>query len=757
MIRWLFIIAAVVAIALSNVAANAQSLPIGGGGGGGASEAATVSVPEDLTPAEVRDLLSRLSDQQVRDLLLKRLDALAKEDQAQAASEPSTVEKVAKIAKGFANTLVSTVLGFPKMVAAQVSAAENFYASHQSGGVFRFFGIIVLAIVGGFVGVALIMLVTRPWRARLRKQAEDDSLVSTLKILGARLLLDLSGIIAFLVVSRIVLVQTAAAADLNISWTIVLMLVALPYATVSILRFALAPKHPDWRLVHTDDWTARFLYRNLVALTAIVGFQVAVLLFNQENGVDIVEARVGFWLSAVIFLYLAWIAYRARRGLTLMLQGDGEEVTRLEARVARVYPYAIVVAVGLTWLLVQLLVSQNMTQLLVHGEAYQTLGLFILAPALDTLVRGLVNHLVPPMRGEGTVAERAYKSTKRSYIHIGRVLVYGLFLYLLAVIWEIDYHNMASAGLGAQFAGHLISALVILGIGYLVYEVVSLWINRKLASEQTAMAGDAHAEDAGEVLGQGGSRLSTVLPMIRFFLQVAIVVLTVLIALGNIGIDVTPLLAGAGIFGLAIGFGAQKLVTDVVSGLFFLIDDAFRKGEFIEVSGTVGTVERISIRSLQLRHQEGPVHTIPFGEIPKITNFSRDWVIVKMKFTVPFETDLNKVRKIFKQIGQEMMEVPEFAQDFMQPFKSQGVYQVDDVGIVVRGKFMSKPGKQFVLRREVYQRVQRAFQANGIDFARREVRVHVESDGGDLSEEEKQQVAKAAAAAASATEQPKPA
>jgi small-conductance mechanosensitive channel len=235
-----------------------------------------------------------------------------------------------------------------------------------------------------------------------------------------------------------------------------------------------------------------------------------------------------------------------------------------------------------------------------------------------------------------------------------------------------------------------------------------------------------------------------------------VITITALIALGNVGIDITPLLAGADVVGLAIGFGAQKLVADVVSGVFFLIDDAFRTGEYVEVEGTLGTVEKISRRSLQLRHHRGAVHTIPYGEIPKITNYSRDWVIMKLRFTVPFETDLNKVKKIFKQIGADMMQVPEFAADMLQPFKSQGVLDVDDVGIVIRGKFMAKPGKQFTLRKEIYGRVQKAFEANGIQFARKEVRVKVDGaePGRELTEDQKQAIAAAASDAAEKTAEP---
>ncbi|MEM7303313.1 MAG: mechanosensitive ion channel family protein, partial [Pseudomonadota bacterium] len=355
---------------------------------------------------------------------------------------------------------------------------------------------------------------------------------------------------------------------------------------------------------------------------------------------------------------------------------------------------------------------------------------------------------VPPMRGEGVVAQRAYASTKRSYIRVGRVVVFAIVLITIADFWGLDPSTMAAAGVGAQLAGRVIENLMILAVGYFIWEMITLLFNRKLAAEHTAAGFDLDSDEpgGGEGGGQGGSRLSTVLPMMRLAAQVVIATMTVLIFISNMGVDVTPLLAGAGIIGLAIGFGAQTLVRDVVSGLFFLIDDAFRVGEYLVVGDTVGTVEKISVRSLQLRHHNGPVHTIPYGEIPKITNNSRDWVIMKLKWTLPFGTDTFKVKKLFKEIGKEMMEA-EYAGDLIQTFKSQGVYDVDDIGIVIRGKFMAKPGTQWVIRKDVYSRVQKKLEANGIDFARREVRVQLGDgpDSNNLTNEQKETVAAAAA------------
>jgi small-conductance mechanosensitive channel len=275
-----------------------------------------------------------------------------------------------------------------------------------------------------------------------------------------------------------------------------------------------------------------------------------------------------------------------------------------------------------------------------------------------------------------------------------------------------------------------------------------LWINRKLAREQTS-GPETDSEAGGEGGGAGGSRLTTVLPLVRITAQGAIAVIFGLVALGALGIDTTPLLAGAGILGLAIGFGAQKLVTDIVSGVFFLIDDAFRVGEYVDIGGSMGVVEKISIRSMQLRHHRGLVHTVPYGEIPKVTNFSRDWVIMKLMFTVPFDADPNKIKKVFKKIGAEMMEDPIHKDGFLEPFKSQGVFEFNDVGMVMRGKFMAKPGAQFTIRKEIYNRVKTELEAIGIPFARREVRVSIQGAGHDhdITDEEITEIAANAAAA----------
>ena len=173
------------------------------------------------------------------------------------------------------------------------------------------------------------------------------------------------------------------------------------------------------------------------------------------------------------------------------------------------------------------------------------------------------------------------------------------------------------------------------------------------------------------------SRIGTLLPLLGGTAKASIFALAFLTMLISIGVNVWPLITGLSVFGLAIGFGSQTLVKDIVSGLFFLVDDAFRLGEYVESSGAKGTVEKISIRSVSLRHARGALTTVPYGQIGKVVNFSRDWVIEKLVFRVAFDTDVDLVRKLFKKVGQEIADDPELNQDLLEPFKSQGIRRGD--------------------------------------------------------------------------------
>jgi small-conductance mechanosensitive channel len=213
------------------------------------------------------------------------------------------------------------------------------------------------------------------------------------------------------------------------------------------------------------------------------------------------------------------------------------------------------------------------------------------------------------------------------------------------------------------------------------------------------------------------SRLLTLLPLLRVTAAVLLIVVLVISSLWALGIEITPVLAGAGVIGIAIGFGAQALVRDVISGIFYLAEDAFRIGEYIEAGGnTKGTVERITLRSVALRHHNGPLHFVPYGSLGTVRNTSRDWVIEKFNLPLPIDVDSEKIRKLIKKVGEEMMTDPEVGSLIMEPLKGK-LYRVDPGVKIFRCKFRTAPGKQFDVRAQAYKRIEAALTKMDVRFA----------------------------------------
>ncbi|HWK64202.1 MAG TPA: mechanosensitive ion channel domain-containing protein [Rhizobiaceae bacterium] len=710
----------------------------------------TSAQPAPMTPEAIHDLASRMSETEFRQFVLERLGVPQPAGAAasQPAAEADFALTVRQFADGLGDRVEAAIVGLPIMWERMGEATVTFLSHLGWRGLGRFLLGLGVAIAAGIVVELLVDRVASRLRRLATRSTEKGTVRETLSILGARLALDMFGLIAFLVVTRAVGRGLIEPELRPMAAQFFFYCVVVPRFLAAFLRFLLAPRRPALRLVCTDDKSAVYLYRNIVGIVVLAGAAVFLTNFMIANGVSLDGIAIGFWSNVIVFGWLGWTIYRARAGVAMMARGWEAEVTPAEARLARAYPWLALALIAASWFIFEIMTVAGNTDVVRSGKQYLTLAILLLSPAMDTMIRGLVRHMVAPMQGQGQVAEKAYLWTMRSYVRIGRVIVFGLVVVVIALMWDLSLSSFTSNQIGLRFAARMFTFLVILAAGYLVWEVATLLFNRRIAQETSPEGIDLQQEDIGEITGTGGSRLTTVLPLLRIATQAAIIVLTVLVALSNLGINITPLIAGAGVVGLAVGFGAQTLVRDIVSGIFFLVDDAFRVGEYIVVGDIAGTVEKISVRSLQLRHDQGAVHTIPYGELKRVTNNSRDWVIIKMKFTVPFDADIDKIRKIFKQIGTDILTAP-YAADIIQTFKSQGVGAVDDVGIVVRGKFMSKPGKQWVIRKDIYARVQAAFAAAGIEFARREVRVSMSGKAfHDLDESEQRAVAASAVQAA---------
>jgi small-conductance mechanosensitive channel len=330
-----------------------------------------------------------------------------------------------------------------------------------------------------------------------------------------------------------------------------------------------------------------------------------------------------------------------------------------------------------------------------------------------------------------------------------RIALGALIFFWIMKLWGV------SLPVGAAVADATFDILITVLVCYVAWELISAAIQRRLAAEMPEM------DDEAEEGGAGGSRIGTLLLLLRKFMLAVMVVMLTMIVLSRMGVNIGPLIAGAGVIGLAIGFGAQTLVRDIISGVFFLVDDAFRVGDYIETGGSKGTVEQLSLRSFKLRHPRGMLYTIPFGDIGMVTNLSRDYIITKLDFRVRYDTDVEKVRRLIKKkVFYPIRDNPELGPKLLDVIKSQGVREMQDSAMVMRVKYKTRPGDQFVIRKEVYRLMQEAFREEGIEFAHRNVTVYMppgmtgeaDENAGDATEQ-KQKLAQAAAAAGAAIAQ----
>ncbi|MEY8842188.1 mechanosensitive ion channel family protein [Cribrihabitans sp. XS_ASV171] len=522
-------------------------------------------------------------------------------------------------------------------------------------------------------------------------------------------------------------------------------------------RMILSPFLSQYRIPVFSDPDARKLYYWAATLAC---FDIAIVIFSTW----IADFGLNYNIYAIIYGLLSSVSAALNvmlvlfngRAISNAIRGGlpPERVSWLLRVVSFTWAPAAILFVAASWIdQVYSLVMQMPVGLPPVAGTYT---IFVSA----IVAYGVLNYAVEryferrdrrrgTLAAEGSAGEREDAQARQqhpiaSFQDLARrmagILAFTVGAYALLAIWFPD----AAWGEETPLRTAL-DVLVIVFLGYVLFHLFRIWIDEKIAEEQRE-APEAELGDEGGDAGQ--SRLATLLPLFRGAILAMVVISIALVALMELGINVSPLFAGAGVIGLAVGFGAQTLVRDIFSGAFFLIDDAFRKGEYIDIGDVKGTVEKISVRSFQLRHHLGALNTIPFGEIKVLTNYSRDWVIMKLPLRVTYDTDVEKVRKLIKKLGQELLEDPVIGENFIQPLKSQGVIEMQDSAMIIRVKFMTKPGDQWLVRKKVYQEIRELFAREGIRFAHREVTVRLaDEQAEDLTPKQREAVTGAVQAA----------
>lgn len=520
----------------------------------------------------------------------------------------------------------------------------------------------------------------------------------------------------------------------------------------TVLVLFMAPYVPALRLIPIDTGLARALSRMLFVLFAFLLAHIALIdvfdrLANPDGMVhqtpETLAVSIGFGLIllavTLIVIGLSFRAVKHHTGTTSRTLGRWRAYVSLLAVISFVlWLFGMYVAMWTVILLGGLVPLLRLLSMWVNAAFDRAIADFMAKIAAEPKPEPL--ETAPEGEGEEDGAEtieitdpyETYRPIALRLVRFGAVVCVGA---LLSLVWNLGIFDQSETpGIVQQVFGVLIDSAAALLIADLVWVWAKTAIDRRLAAYNPPVDGSAPGPEA---------RMATLLPLLRVVLMVTLLAIVIMSILSSVGVNIAPILAGASVLGIAIGFGAQSLVKDVVSGIFFLIDDAFRVGEYVEIDQLRGTVEKISIRSLQIRHHRGAVHTLPFGELKSMTNYSRDWVIMKLEFRVPFDTDLKLVKKLIKKVGAELKANEEYGDSILETLKSQGVRRMEEFNMVVGVKFMTRPGEQWLVRRDAYQGVRDVFEANGIRMAERNVKVEIE--GGETLTEEQRTAAVAAA------------
>jgi small-conductance mechanosensitive channel len=281
-------------------------------------------------------------------------------------------------------------------------------------------------------------------------------------------------------------------------------------------------------------------------------------------------------------------------------------------------------------------------------------------------------------------------------------------------LWAVDALQAMTYEQWSELADFAMEPLAALLAGYVAVSIVNYYCERYIATHPMTVA--TMNENGDPVSKPDSSRLRTLIPILRITANVLILVMMTLLVLSQFGFNITPLLAGASVIGLAISFGSQALVKDIVSGVLFLAEDSFRVGEYIECGNSKGTVVGFTLRSIRLRHPDGQIYTVPFGQIGEIINYSRDWATVKFNMSLDRDADLDDVRRVTKAVAEQIK--ADFKDRVLDSLKVQGVKDVTDNAIVVQFKLISLPDDPGEIERVARSRLLKAFKEEGISLSR---------------------------------------
>ena len=712
--------------------------------------AAQENSARQIDPAALEKLVATIENAQERERFLAQLKALiAAQKAAQTAkgsprrAEPALLERLADRAQrltGSLQDLSAVIADLPKAwnwLRSRLTDAEKRALLVE--GVWK----TALAILLGLLAEWLMRLLLRRPRRRVEDR-DSEGLAVRAGGLAIRTLLDLLPIAALAAAAYTVLPQLApGATTAHVALTLIFGIV-LARAILAVSRAVLAPRIGSLRLLPLSDGTAAYLHVWLrrLANTVVYGAVVleALAAFDLPAGA---QAALLHLLGLTVAAMLIVLILQNRRPVAESLRGGAEGapeagpiagpiagresrtgiagLRRALGRLGELWHVAAIVYV-LAGLFVWLIDVEGGLAFMARATLVSAVILLIAMASIAGLGR-LLDRL---FRIEDALREKNPGLEQRAnrYLAAVRRTVFGavLIVALLAIldVWGFGVAELLQTPAGRALVRTVLVVLLVVVGAFILWELIETASARYLS----------RLDQTGE--GTRAVRMRTLLPMVEKALLVAIVVVAAMIVLSEIGLDIGPLLAGAGVLGLAVGFGAQTLVKDVITGVFIIVEDSMAIGDFVTVAGRSGVVEDLSVRSVTLRDYSGSKHTIPFSSIGDVENLTKDYSYAVLDYGVGYGENVDAVIAVIREVADGLRADPDFRDHILEELEVAGLQELGDSAVVIRSRFKCRPGFQWGVRREMNRRIKAAFDANGIEipFPHTTVYFGEEKDGG---------------------------
>lgn len=672
---------------------------------------------EASAKADVDALIRILEDDAIRRVLIERLRA--------AAAEPAPPAEPPTFARWLAEHTADASAAIKDALASAWTFTERLgevLSGTASLDLLRLWE--VLASLGSVMVVAFLLLfaarlITGPSLDRTAQRAQGAPLVTRLALALVAGLVDAIAVISAWGAGYLIALQLGGEPALSFGETLFLnALVMLELGKVG-LRFLLAPRHASLRPLPLDDTDANYWYFWLSRLVSLIGYTflfVAPLVATTTTFAAARAVRV-IVLMAALFIGIA-IILQNRDGVRARLASAGRDwghaarqVLLVLSRVWHVLAIVYLVALFAAWLSNPLTVLPFMLKATVQTGIAVLVGSLVMAFISRALRGGM--SLPQDVKARLPLLEARLNAFIPSVLRVARTVVLVIVMLAIADAWAIlDLEAWFASETGRNVVGALVSTSLVLILGWLVYVAVSSWVEYRLS------------EDYGRA---PSARERTLLSLFRNAFTVALVVLVGLLALSELGVNIGPLLAGAGVIGLAVSFGSQKLVQDIITGAFIQIENAMNEGDVVSLGSISGVVEKLTIRSVGIRDLDGVYHLVPFSAVTTVSNFMRGFAFHVAEIRVAYREDIPQVKEAMQEAFDRLTQTPH-GSAIIGPLEMHGVTALDESAVKVRARIRTVGGQQWAVGRAYNEILKAVFDERDIEIPYPHVTVYMGRD-----------------------------